>query len=55
MFQGNIYSGNTKQADFPDALIVNKTRRYGELHQTVVDPVYTFDKAALEIKGTKEP
>lgn len=47
--------GKTKQADFPDALIVNKAKRYGELHKSEVSSVYTFDKAALEIAGTKQP
>lgn len=47
--------GKTKQADFPDALIVNKARRYGELHKSEVSSVFTFDKAALEIAGTEQP
>lgn len=47
--------GKTKQADFPDALIVNKAKRYGELNGDEVSPLYTFDKAALKIDGTKEP
>lgn len=47
--------GKTKQADFPDALIVNKAKRYGQLNDVDVNPIYTFDKAALEINGTKEP
>lgn len=47
--------GKTKHADFPDALIVNKTKRYGELQKREVSSVFTFDKAALEIAGTKQP
>jgi len=47
--------GKTKQADFPDALIVNKAKRHGQLTKNEVSTVYTFDKAALEIDGTKEP
>ncbi|WDE14409.1 PIN domain-containing protein [Thalassomonas haliotis] len=47
--------GKTKQADFPDALIVNKAKRYGQTHNVDVSAIYTFDKAALEIDGTKEP
>ncbi len=47
--------GKTKQADFPDALIVNKAKRYGQLNKTEISTIYTFDKAALEIDGTKEP
>jgi len=48
-------AGKTKQADFPDALIVNKAKRYGQLNNTEISSVYTFDKAALEIDGTKQP
>lgn len=44
-----------RQADFQDALIVNKAQRYGQLNGVKVDPVYTFDQAALEIKGTSLP
>lgn len=43
--------GKVKQADFPDALIVNKAIRFGELKKDQIKKVYTFDKAALEIKG----
>lgn len=48
-------SGKTKQADFADALIVNKSQRHGTKNKLSVDPLYTFDKGALEIDGTKEP
>lgn len=44
-----------KQADFQDALIVNKAKQYGRIHNIEVSPIYTFDKAALEIDGTKQP
>lgn len=47
--------GKTKQADFPDALIVNKAKRYGQLNKIEISAIYPFDKAALEIDGTKEP
>ena len=47
--------GKTKQADFPDALIINKAKRYGQINNIKVHPIYTFDKAAQEISGTKEP
>lgn len=47
--------GKTKQADFPDALIINKAKRYGQINNIKVHPIYTFDKAAQEIKGTKSP
>lgn len=47
--------GKTKQADFPDTLIINKARRYGEVNNIDVSAFYTFDKAALEIDGAKEP
>jgi predicted nucleic-acid-binding protein len=47
--------GKTKQADFPDALIINKAKRYGQINNIKVHPVYTFDKAAQEIEDTEEP
>jgi predicted nucleic-acid-binding protein len=47
--------GKTKQADFPDALIVNKAKRHGKLINNEISTIYTFDKAALEIGGTKQP
>jgi len=47
--------GKSKQADFPDALIVNKAKRHGKLNKDEVSAVYTFDKAALEIEGTEKP
>lgn len=47
--------GKKKQADFSDALIVNKANRYGQLNGIEVSTVYTFDKAALSISGTKAP
>ncbi|PCI70064.1 MAG: PIN domain nuclease [Gammaproteobacteria bacterium] len=47
--------GKKKQADFADALIVNKAIKYGKITGNKVDVIYTFDKAALLIDGTKEP
>lgn len=47
--------GKTKQADFPDALIVNKAKRHGQLTKNEVSTIFTFDVAALEIDGTKQP
>ncbi|MFC4700579.1 PIN domain-containing protein [Glaciecola siphonariae] len=47
--------GKIKQADFADALIVNKAKRYGQLNRREVSAIYTFDKAALEIDGTEQP
>ena len=47
--------GKTKRADFADALIINKALKYGQNKGVSVAPVYTFDKAALMINGTKEP
>lgn len=46
---------NAKAADFADALIVNKSQRHGAKGKEAVTPVYTFDKGALEIDGTKKP
>ena len=47
--------GKTKQADFADALIVNKSKCYGIKNNEPVSHTYTFDKGALEIEGTIEP
>jgi predicted nucleic-acid-binding protein len=46
--------GKTKQADFPDALRVNQAKRYSQLNKEPISTIYTFDNAALEIKGTKK-
>ena len=46
--------GKTKQADFPDALIVNKAKRHGQLNKDEISTIFTFDKAALEIGGTRQ-
>lgn len=48
-------NGKTKYADFSDALILSKSHRYGIKKNASVYPLYTFDKAALKIDGTKEP
>ena len=47
--------GKTKQAEFADALIVNKSIRQRVNGTSPASPMYTFDKAALEIEGTREP
>jgi len=47
--------GKIKQADFPDTLIVNKAKRYGQIKKSEISAIYTFDKAALEIDGTEQP
>ncbi|OFC70968.1 PIN domain-containing protein [Alteromonas confluentis] len=47
--------GKVKQADFPDALIVNKAMRHSLFNNNSVTTVYTFDKAALQIHGTALP
>ncbi|MBN4080628.1 type II toxin-antitoxin system VapC family toxin [Beggiatoa alba] len=44
-----------KQADFPDALIVNKAQYTANKSEAVLNGVYTFDIAAQEIPGTKCP
>jgi len=48
-------SGKNSVADFPDALIINKARHTASQAGDVLDAVYTFDRAALEINGTKTP
>lgn len=47
--------GKKKNADFPDALIVNKAKRQAREWQTTLKGVYTFDVAAREIPGTLSP
>jgi predicted nucleic-acid-binding protein len=48
-------SGKNNVADFPDALIINKARYTASQTGDVLDAVYTFDRAALEINGAKAP
>lgn len=48
-------NGKLKEADFPDALIVNKAQYDANRKAQKLKCVYTFDKAALEIQGTKQP
>lgn len=47
--------GKKKEADFPDALIVNKARYFSTEKREPFDGVYTFDLAAQEIPGTEKP
>lgn len=52
----SIKVGNKrKEADFPDALIVNKAQYVANKLNDELDGVYTFDVAAQEIHGTREP
>lgn len=46
---------NASGSDFSDALIINKSQRFGTKTKQTVYPVYTFDKGALKIDGTKKP
>ena len=48
-------SGKTKAADFPDALIVNKSRYLARQLGVEMNGVYTFDRAAQELAGMKAP
>ena len=48
-------NGKLKEADFPDALIINKAQYDADRKGQKLKYVYTFDKAALEIQGTKQP
>ena len=51
-----IKVGNKKrEADFPDALIVNKAKFYAMEKGEVLNGVYTFDRAAQLIPGTADP
>jgi len=47
--------GKTKQADFPDALVINKAKRHAQRNKLNLTRVFTFDKAAQEIEGMIEP
>lgn len=52
----SIKVGNKrKEADFPDALIVNKAQYVANKLNDKLDGVYTFDVASQEIPGTREP
>jgi len=44
-----------KEADFPDALIVNKAKYVANQLSEELDGVYTFDVASQEIPGTRKP
>jgi predicted nucleic-acid-binding protein len=44
-----------KEADLPDALIVNKAQYDTRRKKQFLECVYTFDKAAQEIPGTEQP
>jgi predicted nucleic-acid-binding protein len=47
--------GKRKNADFADALIVNKARLVAQTTSDHLKGVYTFDAAARAIDGTKAP
>jgi len=52
----SIKVGNKrKEADFPDALIVNKAQYVANKLNDELDGVYTFDVASQEIPGTRAP
>lgn len=47
--------GKKKEADFPDALVVNKAKHIASVLNVEFDGAYTFDVAAQQIPGTKKP
>ena len=47
--------GKKKEADFPDALVVNKAKYIASTLSVEFDGAYTFDVAAQQIPGTKKP
>ncbi len=47
--------GKQKQADFPDALIVNKAHYHCQNEGVNLEGVFTFDVAAQQIPGTRKP
>ena len=44
-----------READFPDALVVNKAKYCTEERGETFDGIYTFDRAAQVIPGTVKP
>lgn len=46
---------NGSGSEFSDALIVNKSQRFGNKTKLTAYPLYTFDECALRIDGTKKP
>jgi len=51
----NAKGVNGKEADFADALIVNKARYISESQGCSFEGVYTFDRAAQKIPGARAP
>lgn len=47
--------GKRKEADFPDALIVNKARYVASQTGMEFSGAFTFDTAAQQLPGTKKP
>jgi len=47
--------GKRKEAEFSDALIVNKARYVADKKDSIFAGAYTFDIAAQQIPGTKKP
>lgn len=47
--------GKRKEADFPDALVVNKSLHTASMWDVDFNGVYTFDVAAQGLPGTKKP
>ena len=45
----------SKEADFADALIINKARYIADNQGYSFEGIYTFDRAAQEIPGAKAP
>ncbi len=48
-------AGGAKTADLADALIVNKTKMVARDRRLAYEGTYTFDRAALQIDGTRTP
>lgn len=51
----NAKGVNGKEADFADALIVNKARYISESQGCSFEGVYTFDRTAQKIPGARAP
>lgn len=48
-------AGKRKEADFPDALLVNKARYGAAIKGEDLETVYSFDRAAAMLPGVTEP
>lgn len=48
-------AGKRREADFPDALVVNTAKQYARDNNEPFQGLFTFDVAARALPGTKKP